>query len=260
MKYSTLPVWAQEAAKNKVKRSDEDYERLFQNTKPSDEDASTTSDKGDTDGSNPFEWNTARTNRLRRLVAQQQQQSSISGQSINWDWVADHIGPGFNANMCITHWHALPEGASKLEPAKYWDQTDIEKLQSGIQKYGRSWINIQREYFPDRTTDSIRRKVSNVQNRRNKLVKEQRKLVMRIKRTTDPSVDVEQHTHEGLKADPVYQLAMRMDVLMEAFDEATKARKEAEVLETTDAKARTAAKTKAKAEDAKAKKLSKKEE
>ncbi|KAF9020640.1 hypothetical protein BGZ52_002417 [Haplosporangium bisporale] len=255
MKYSTLPVWTREAAKNKVKPSDEDYERLFQNTNPSDEDASITSGKGNTEGSNLSEWNSARTSRLRRL----QQQSSISDQPIDWDWVADHIGPGFNANMCITHWHALPEGGSKLEPAKYWDQTDIEKLQLGIQKYGRSWINIQREYFPDRTTDSIRRKVSNVQNRRDKLVREQRKLVMKIKRTTDPNVDVEKHTHEGLKADPVYQLAMRMDVLMKAFDEATKARKKAEAQETADVKAQAAA-AKAKAEEAKVKKHSKKKE
>ncbi|KAF9304674.1 hypothetical protein BGZ74_000882 [Mortierella antarctica] len=235
MKYSTLPVWSQEALKNKIKPSEDDYELLFQSTKPKN-DEDTSSKKGDKqESSNFLEWNTSRTQRLRRLVAQQQQQSYVSDQPIDWDWVAEHIGPGFNANMCITHWHALPEGTSKLEPAKYWDQKDIEKLEAGIKAHGRSWVTIRKEFFPDRTTDSIRRKVSNVQNRRDKLVKEQRKLVMKIKRTTDPNIDVEQYTDEVLKALPVYQLAKRMDALLNTFDEA-KERKKAKEAKAKDAK------------------------
>lgn len=241
MKYSTLSVWSQEASKNKITPSDDDYERLFRSTKPSnDENTQTTSKKGATqESSSILEWNTSRTQRLRRLVAQQQQQSYVSDQPIDWDWVAEHIGPGFNANMCITHWHALPEGTSKLEPAKYWDQTDIEKLEAGIKAHGRSWVSIRKEYFPDRTTDSIRRKVSNVQNRRDKLVKEQRKLVMKIKRTTDPNVDVEQYTDEVLQAMPVYRLAKRMDALLRAFDDAAKERKKAKAIEAEAKEAKT---------------------
>ncbi|KAG0095104.1 hypothetical protein BGZ93_006308 [Podila epicladia] len=238
MKYSTLPVWSQEALKNKIKPSDDDYVLLFQSNKLKNDD-DTSSKKGTKQGSSSLlEWNTSRTQRLRRLVAQQQQQSYVSDQPIDWDWVAEHIGPGFNANMCITHWHALPEGTSKLEPAKYWDQKDIEKLEAGIKAHGRSWVSIRKEYFPDRTTDSIRRKVSNVQNRRDKLVKEQQKLVMKIKRTTDPNIDVEQYTDEVLQSLPVYQLAKRMDALLKAFDEAAEERKKAKVAKTKDAEAK----------------------
>ncbi|KAF9431245.1 hypothetical protein BGZ94_005608 [Podila epigama] len=159
-------------------------------------------------------WNTDNTKRLRRLVSQQQHRFYNSGLPIDWSWVAEHIGPGYTAHMCISAWQAMPE-SSHMEPSRVWDDEDILLLEKGIQKHGRSWVGIQKEFMPERTTDSIRRKVSNLISSRNRLIREQRRVAQRVKQT-DPDLDVETFVKEALNKVPTFRISERM-LQLEAF-------------------------------------------
>ncbi|KAG0266135.1 hypothetical protein BG011_003122 [Mortierella polycephala] len=182
MKYSSLSVWTDEAAKRGVKSSNDDYETLFVQPKaapkrprkknPQSLDDSVESPSSKKDG---MGWNVDRVARLKRLVGQQKKTERLTGQSMNWSWIAEHIGPGFDASMCITKWQSLPAAATiQLEPPRAWGMEDFELLLDGIRAHGKSWKSIQKNFLPDRTIESIRRKTSNVQEKRKKLTQDQR--------------------------------------------------------------------------------------
>ncbi|KAF9922029.1 hypothetical protein FBU30_007898 [Linnemannia zychae] len=157
-------------------------------------------------------WNFERTMRLRRLVGQQQLQERC-GNEIDWDWIAEHIGPGFDANMCIAKWQSIPnQSVIKVEQPRFWDEDDIKLLEEGIKTCGKSWTRIQREYFPNRTIDSIRRKVSNLQIHHDRLVKESRATAIQLKEKY-PHLDVEQTVKNTTEADRGCVLWKRLEQL-----------------------------------------------
>jgi hypothetical protein len=161
-------------------------------------------------------WNADRTLRLRRLVGQQQLQER-SGHSIDWTWIAEHIGPGFEASTCITKWQSLPENSSiKVEPARFWDQADIRLLEQGILAHGNQWSFIQRDFLPERTTDSIRRKVSNLQKKREHLIKDARATAVALKEKY-PDLDVDETIKTAIDADEGCVLWGRLDDLLKQY-------------------------------------------
>lgn len=161
-------------------------------------------------------WNADRTLRLRRLVGQQQLQER-SGHAIDWSWIAEHIGPGFDASTCITKWQSLPEHSSiKVEPARFWDDTDIRLLERGILTHGNQWTFIQRDFLPERTTDSIRRKVSNLQKKREHLIKDARATAMALKEKY-PDLDVEETVKTAIVADESCVLWGRLNDLLKQY-------------------------------------------
>ncbi|KAG0373915.1 hypothetical protein BGX24_011089 [Mortierella sp. AD032] len=158
-------------------------------------------------------WNPDRILRLRRLVGQQQLQER-SGHAIDWSWIAEHIGPGFDASTCITKWQTLPENSSiKVEPARFWDEGDIKLLEQGILSYGNSWILIQKNFLPERTTDSIRRKVSNLQKKREELMADARATAVALK-DKYPDLDVDETVKTTIAADAHSVLWGRLDALL----------------------------------------------
>lgn len=166
-------------------------------------------------------WNADRTLRLRRLVGQQQLQER-SGHSVDWSWIAEHIGPGFDASTCITKWQSLPEHSSiKVEPARFWDQIDIHLLEQGIFAHGNQWTNIQRDFLPERTTDSIRRKVSNLQKKREHLIKDARATAVALKEKY-PDLDVEETVKTAIVADESCVLWGRLNDLLKQYRETPK--------------------------------------
>ncbi|KAF9097283.1 hypothetical protein BGX29_008151 [Mortierella sp. GBA35] len=161
-------------------------------------------------------WNADRTLRLRRLVGQQQLQER-TGHAIDWSWIAEHIGPGFDASDCITKWQTLPEHSSiKVEPARHWDEDDIKQLEQGILTYGNSWTLIQKQFLPGRTTDSIRRKVSNLQKKREHLIQDARSTAMALKEKY-PDLDVEETVKSAIEADSGSALWDRLDSLLKQY-------------------------------------------
>ncbi|KAF8940511.1 hypothetical protein BGZ47_007714 [Haplosporangium gracile] len=161
-------------------------------------------------------WNADRTLRLRRLVGQQQLQER-SGHAIDWSWIAEHIGPGFDASTCITKWQALPEHSSiKVEPARFWDEADIRLLEQGILAHGNQWTFIQRDFLPERTTDSIRRKVSNLQKKRDHLIRDARATAMALKEKY-LDLDVEETVKTAIIADESCVLWGRLDDLLKQY-------------------------------------------
>ncbi|KAF9153976.1 hypothetical protein BG015_002176 [Linnemannia schmuckeri] len=161
-------------------------------------------------------WNADRTLRLRRLVGQQQLQER-SGHSIDWSWIAEHIGPGFDASTCITKWQSLPEHSSiKVEPARFWDEADIRLLEQGILTHGNQWTFIQRDFLPERTTDSIRRKVSNLQKKREHLIRDARATAVALKEKY-PDLDVEETVKTAIVADESCVLWGRLNDLLKQY-------------------------------------------
>ncbi|KAF9344801.1 hypothetical protein BGX34_005307 [Mortierella sp. NVP85] len=210
MRYSTLPVWTREASKHGISASDNDsetYLKLLHDNSESHEDI----DGEDTPSL--LKWNRERTRRLKRLVKQQQQQEIASGQPVNWAWIAEHIGPGFDAGACITKWQSLPdESRARLDASRYWDEYDFGLLKQGMIAHGRSWALIQKHYLPARSAESIRRKVSNIQTRRDTLIQDTESLAKRLK-VTNPDLDVENYVHRAIKDNPTYLLAKELDEL-----------------------------------------------
>ncbi|KAF9911805.1 hypothetical protein EC991_002107 [Linnemannia zychae] len=161
-------------------------------------------------------WNADRVLRLRRLVGQQQLQER-TGHTIDWNWIAEHIGPGFDASTCITKWQTLPEHSSiKVEPARFWEDADIKLLEQGVLAHGNSWTLIQRNFLPQRTTDSIRRKVSNLQKRREDLRSDAWATAVALKEKY-PDLDVEETVKTAMAADPHAVLWGRLDAHLKQF-------------------------------------------
>ncbi|KAG0078677.1 hypothetical protein BGZ90_004648 [Linnemannia elongata] len=182
------------------------------------------SDNNNSDDEGPNEqrtellWNADRTLRLRRLVGQQQLQER-SGHAIDWSWIAEHIGPGFDASTCITKWQSLPEHSSiKVEPARFWDEADIRLLEQGILTHGNLWTCIQRDFLPERTTDSIRRKVSNLQKKREHLIMDARATAVALKEKY-PDLDVEETVKNAIIADQSCVLWGRLNDLLKQYRE-----------------------------------------
>ncbi|CAO3566875.1 unnamed protein product [Mortierella alpina] len=253
MKYSTLPFWTHQATQQGVTPSDSDYDDLFKKpgSTPSSSVSIATSTSSSSSSSPPppalsssstpttteatepsFShssaapdeqdeiWNKQRINRLKRLVSQQRQQEGATGQPVNWSWIANHIGPGIDASMCITRWQSLPDHQANLllEPAKFWGEADTERLIEGILAHGRAWVLIQAHYLTDRTTDSIRRKVSNLQKKRDRMVDEYRDIAMRLHQRGELDGSIEEYVHERLKDSPVMALAKRLDEALQQYD------------------------------------------
>ncbi|KAG0234400.1 hypothetical protein BGX31_004577 [Mortierella sp. GBA43] len=219
MRYCTLPVWIGEAAKHGVETRDNDPETifaLFQGTSESQTEETGGNNQPaprDSMGMSPPVWTKECIVRLKRMVRQQQQQERASGQPVNWSWVAEHIGPGFDASACITKWQDMPaKSKERLGPSTYWDDDDIEQLRKGMAAYGRGWSLIHRAYLPRRSTDSIRRKVENIKKARVDLVRETKKTA-KFMQASDSSLDVEEFVHRTLKDNPVYVLSKELDDL-----------------------------------------------
>ncbi|KAF9352008.1 hypothetical protein BGX26_010093 [Mortierella sp. AD094] len=227
MKYSSLPVWTEEATEHGVEPSEDDYESLFQGPRRS----SVKSKSGETADKtisisqppkNQIEspWTKERIHRLRRLVTQQQVQERATNSPINWSWIADHIGPGIDESMCITMWHSTPESSKvKYVPAKFWSEKDMELLAQGISAYGKGWSLIQQNFLKERTTDSIRRKVTNLQKSRDVLVAAQREIALNQKRQ-NPDLDVDAFIQNNLKDNPQYSSIAYLEDLMQQYSEA----------------------------------------
>ncbi|KAF9202095.1 hypothetical protein BGZ49_007735 [Haplosporangium sp. Z 27] len=217
MKYSHLPIWKEEATKQGVEPKEDDHEWLFtRNTskKSKLKENSPRSKKNTT-----FRWSEDRLRRLARLVAQQQQQERNTGQSINWSWIADHIAPGIDSGMCIAMWQNMPEvSKAQYESSKTWDDTDEALLEEGVKKYGKGWAMIQMNFLPYRSVDSIRRKFSNLQNKRNSIIAAEREMVL-DQIFKNPDLDVDAVVMDKVKNDPVCQLAKRLEDHIEKFTE-----------------------------------------
>ncbi|KAF9949152.1 hypothetical protein BGZ72_009011 [Mortierella alpina] len=251
MKYSTLPYWTHQATLHGVTPSDSDYDDLFKNpshlstttttttttktasssssstettealSSSSSSASSITSSPSSTDEDGHDEvWTKQRINRLKRLVSQQRQQEAATRQPVNWSWIANHIGPGIDASMCITRWQNLPDHQANmmLEPAKFWAESDIEKLIEGILAHGRAWVLVQANFLSDRTTDSIRRKVSNLQKKREKMMQEHQEIAVRLQGRGELDVSIDDYVQERLKDSPVMALAKRLDAAFEQYD------------------------------------------
>jgi len=202
MRYSTLAVWTREASKRGISASDNDSETYLKLLRIDGEGTPSL-----------LEWDRERINRLKRLVKQQQQQETTSGQPVNWAWIAEHIGPGFDAGACITRWQSLPdESKVKLGASKYWDDRDVDLLKQGMIAHGKGWSSIQKHYLPGRSIESIRRKVSNVRKKRDVLIQDTKSWAMRL-RVTNPDLDIDDYVHRTIKDNPVYLLAKEMDEL-----------------------------------------------
>ncbi|KAK3827803.1 MAG: hypothetical protein J3Q66DRAFT_321123 [Benniella sp.] len=206
MRYSTLPVWTREASKRGISASDNDSETYLKLLR----------DNSESHGEGApslLGWNQERTDRLKRLVKQQQQQETTSGQPVNWAWIAEHIGPGFDAGACITWWQSLPaESKAKLDASQYWDDRDVDLLKQGMIAHGKCWSLIHKHYLPGRSVESIRRKVSNVQRRRDVLIEETKTRAIRL-RVTNPDLDVDDFVHRTIKDNPICLLAKEIDEL-----------------------------------------------
>ncbi|KAG9320804.1 hypothetical protein KVV02_004647, partial [Mortierella alpina] len=170
-------------------------------------------------------WTKQRINRLKRLVSQQRQQEGATGQPVNWSWIANHIGPGIDASMCITRWQSLPDHQANLllEPAKFWADSDTDRLIEGIVAHGRAWVLVQANYLSDRTTDSIRRKVSNLQKKRDRMVEEYKEIAVKLQKRGELEGSIDDYMHERLKESPVMVLAKRIDGAFEQYDRHQKA-------------------------------------
>ncbi|KAG0208211.1 hypothetical protein BGX28_000738 [Mortierella sp. GBA30] len=250
MKYSSDPFWVEQAAVHGITPSDSDYENLFADGQKEEApkkskknkskkvpvsttstSSSTTEERATTTNSSAEGvdtrriWSKLRISRLKRLVGQQRQQERATGQPINWPWIAEHIGPGIDAGMCITQWQSLPDHDTGplLEPAKFWGDWDTEQLVKGIAAHGRAWALIQTNYLSHRTTDSIRRKFSNVQNKRDAIVKDHEEIAVRLKRNDETELSAEEYVKQALKDHPVLVLAKRMEDAVKQYEKECKA-------------------------------------
>ncbi|KAF9114410.1 hypothetical protein BGX27_010881 [Mortierella sp. AM989] len=226
MKYSSLPIWVREAAKHGVEPSDDDYDMLFKKSKrssiglDSDKAAGPKLSEPRRRKKQPeLPWSTIRISRLKRLVYQQQQQERATGHPINWSWVADHIGPGIDANMCITMWQNMPE-YSRLQygPAKYWSDEENDLLQQGIAAHGKSWTLIHRNFLKHRSMDSVRRKVTNLLLKRADFAASQRSIALDLK-VSYPDLDVDAFVRNAIERDQDCSLAERLGDLMQKYAE-----------------------------------------
>ncbi|KAG0306625.1 hypothetical protein BGZ98_002042 [Dissophora globulifera] len=248
MKYSTMPIWRQLALKHGVTPQDGDDTTLFEPLPSSfvgmpsktllSKKLSRRVHRPSADAAVESEedrhlppWTQERVRRLKKLMSQQQQQHRVSGQPVNWAWIADHIGPGFDENMCVAKWQTIPASRRKIssssstfessedgdeEAHRFWEESDMEKLESGILAFGRKWSMIQAHFLPARSTDSIRRKVSNLQRRRDMLVKECTAAAKKI-RKQNRDLDVQAFVQDTIKDDPVYIATKRLEDLMEQY-------------------------------------------
>ncbi|KAF9581186.1 hypothetical protein BGW38_001896, partial [Lunasporangiospora selenospora] len=253
-RYSHLPIWKEEAEKSGITTNTSTTESEFSNLfkRKSDEDISesedgievaenhetsisssnnTSSGEGDNEQnsepnseSNP--WTKLRLFRLKRLVRQQQRQRKLTGGTIDWPWVAEHIGPGFDENMCISQWQSIPAKPTNALPSepRGWDVSDIKALGEGISVYGKSWVLIQRHLLPDRSTDSIRRKVTNIIGKRDHLV-ENAKEKAQVMNNSNSDVDQEELVKLFLEKDPTYVLANHLTAMYEKFQKSGNAGK-----------------------------------
>ncbi|KAF9979652.1 hypothetical protein BGZ65_006220 [Modicella reniformis] len=224
MKYSSLPIWTEEAAKHGIEACSSDYMDFFKLM----QDTSVKSPTGGSDSEdlsspsapksmdNPgLNWTKERVSRLKRLVGQQQQQERFSGHPINWSWIAEHIGPGFDASACIMRWQVLPAKAKvNLAASRFWDEKDIELFKQGIIAHGKSWSTIQQNFLPTRSIDSIRRKLTNLQRKRRELIQETESDA-KILQASDPDLDldVDGYVHGFLKDHHVYKLTGELEAL-----------------------------------------------
>jgi len=176
MRFSSIPAWVEEASHQEDGFLEQDPKTIFWGDSPV---GTPYKKRGrprkyDADAPKPTEefiWSKGSLARLRRLVGQQRLQETLTGQPVDWQWIADHIGPGVDANMCISAWQKAPKLIiGRQEPAKYWDDADLDQLVEGIRRHGRAWINVRKDFLKERTTDSIRRKVSNLEKVRDRLI------------------------------------------------------------------------------------------
>ncbi|KAF9436886.1 hypothetical protein BGZ76_002687 [Entomortierella beljakovae] len=254
MKYSDLRIWVEEAKKRNIKASEDDYEKLFRksrkkdykhvterplkkskkkdqesaveqipdiNNNDNDNDNGNDSSNNDDDINNTSNgWNGDRIRRLKRLVSQQQQQQKATSEPINWQWIADHIGPGFEPAMCQSQWETLPgSDIVKYVPSKFWDVKEVEILEKGLSKYGKAWTLIHKNLLPQRSSESIRRKVTNIQTKRDKLV-EVKTTEALILRQYNPKLDVDKFVQTSLKDDSYFIQATRFDAVIQAHVDA----------------------------------------
>ncbi|KAF9181169.1 hypothetical protein BGZ51_005103 [Haplosporangium sp. Z 767] len=211
MKYSSLPIWAEEAAKHSVEPSSDDYDILFGRSKKKVSQSLDNPTEPSSSKESKTIWDKTRLTRLKRLVGQQQRIEQTSGQPMDWEWIAEHIGPGFDANMCITKWQSLPAQTTvKMGPARAWDDVEFELLVEGIRTHGTRWSMIQKDFLPDRTIDSIRRKTTNVQDRRDKLLQEEQEFTKLL----ESGKVIKNFTAENLETfrqDPIFAMMRRIE-------------------------------------------------
>lgn len=218
MRFSSVPAWAEEASQQEDGILEQDPKELFWGDSPV---GTSYKRRGrprkyDPDVPKPaeeFVWTKGSLNRLRKLVGQQRLQETLSGQHVDWQWVADHIGPDVDANMCISAWQTAPKlNVGQQEPAKYWDDADLDLLVEGIRTHGRAWSGVRRDFLTDRTTDSIRRKVSNLEKVRDRLF-------LKTKREIPKSSEMSQEQQkefidDALKDNPIVLVCKQLE---EAF-------------------------------------------
>ncbi|ORZ26720.1 hypothetical protein BCR41DRAFT_368257 [Lobosporangium transversale] len=210
MKYSSLPVWKKEAKKRGIEPAIDDYENLLRKRNPR------LTKKMRAKNEEDWPWTDDRVMRLKRLVVQQRHQEKHSRRPVDWEWIADHIGPHFDPQMCITKWQGLSDDI-EIQPTtdpKPWTSEDIDMLEKGLEKYGKAWTLIQQDYLPERSTASIRRKLSNLQVARDQLVKEQ-KAIARQKKVSN----IEEYIDQALKENPFYISARRLEKVLETFEQ-----------------------------------------
>ncbi|KAI1308390.1 hypothetical protein EDD11_004319 [Mortierella claussenii] len=219
MKYSSLNIWKEEAAKHNVKPSDEDYHLFRDNPNDNFPVSYYLIHRRTRIDNSP--WDKERIDRLKRLVAQQQHQERASRQPVNWEWIAEHIGADIDANMCITQWQRIEHTSiRRFNPAQFWFPPDIKALEKGVLKYGRAWSLISREFLPHRSVDSVRRKLTNLQHKRDAIMEAVHAEANNLK-VDNPDLDVEAYVRSKTLRDKHVIQAKRFEDLLEAYDRRT---------------------------------------
>ncbi|KAG0223689.1 hypothetical protein BGW41_005425 [Actinomortierella wolfii] len=164
MKYGTMRSWQQLAEEKGVKPSPlEDLQSLFggktiPNTKSGSRDA-----RDDEDDS-PALWDVILRDRLRFLIEYQYQRAKAPFGTegvIDWNWTADHIGPGVTADDCKTQWSIIDHTRTLLslkKPPQAWSDEELHTLVTAVKTLGKRWVKIRSDFLPHRSIDSIRRK------------------------------------------------------------------------------------------------------
>ncbi|KAF9973189.1 hypothetical protein BGZ73_003600 [Actinomortierella ambigua] len=171
MKYGTLECWKRLADEKHIKPTPlKDLEQLFggktipTTTTATTEDGSRNEENRDEKGAKSGLWDIVLRDRLRFLVEHQRHRTKASADSedaIDWAWTADHIGPGVTVDDCKKQWSMIDQTRSVVairKPSQTWSEEELQLLTQAISTIGKRWVRIRAEYFPHRSTDSIRRK------------------------------------------------------------------------------------------------------
>jgi hypothetical protein len=49
--------------------------------------------------------------------------------------------------------------SNSMRPRKYWSEVEDEKLALAVQRHGMSWCEIQKKYFPQKTSQALRNRI-----------------------------------------------------------------------------------------------------